>query len=110
MIKEIKSKSRFVILITLSFLVIILSFLISALTPLAKYKFLSDDPIHFKILATIAASYDATVIGFNSIRTITDNYDPNQPISIPKIELTVEPGSIQNSARDLERFGTGSRG
>ena len=101
MIKEIKSKSRFVILITLSFLVIILSFLISALTPLAKYKFLSDDPIHFKILATIAASYDATVIGFNSIRTILDNYDPNQPTNIPKIELIVEPGSIQKMASNL---------
>jgi len=101
MIKEIKSKNRFVILITLSFLAIILSFLISALTPLAKYKFLSDDPIHFKILATIAASYDATVIGFNSIRTILDNYNPNQPISLPKIELIVEPGSIQKMASNL---------
>ena len=60
MIKEIKSRNRFVILITLSFFAIILSFLISALTPLAKYKFLSGDPLYFKILATIAASYDAT--------------------------------------------------
>ena len=52
MIKEIKSKNRFVIIITLSFFAIFLSFLVSALTPLAKYKFLSNDPLHLKIIAT----------------------------------------------------------
>ena len=101
MIKEIKSKNRFITLITVSFLAIIFSFFISALTPLAKYKFLSDDPLHFKILATIAATYDATAIGFNSIATILDGDNTNQLGNLPKIELIVEPGSIQKMASNL---------
>jgi len=101
MIKDIKSKNRFFILIIVSFLAIIFSFFISALTPLAKYKLLSDDPLHFRILATIAATYDATVIGFNSFATILDGDNTNQPGNLPKIELTVEPGSIQKMASNL---------
>ena len=101
MIKEIKSKNRFFILITVSVLAIIFSFFISALTPLAKYKLLSDDPLHFKILATIAATYDAAVIGFNSFAIILDGDNTNQPGNLPKIELTVEPGSIQKMAGNL---------
>lgn len=101
MIKEIISKNRFIFLITVSFFAIIFSFIISALTPLAKYKLLSDDPLHFKILATVAASYDATVIGVNSIATILDGGKTNQTLNLPKIELTVEQGSIQKMASNL---------
>ena len=64
-------------LITVSFL---LSFSPSLfqLLPLAKYKLLSDDPLHFKILATVAASYDATVIGVNSIAYMLDDDKKNK--------------------------------
>ncbi len=101
MIKEIKSKKKFVILISLSFLAIIFTFFVSVITPLAKYKLLSDDPFHFKILAIIASTYDATVIGFNSIGTILDNKSQDRPTSLPKIELIVEPSSIQEMASNL---------
>ena len=101
MVKEATSKKRFIFLITISFLAIIFSFIISALTPLAKYKFLSDDPLYFKILATTAATYDATIIGLNSIATILDGDNINKLANIPKIELIVEPGSIQKMASNL---------
>ena len=101
MINEIITKKRFFFLVTLSLFAIIFSFIISALTPLAKYKLLSDDPLHFKILATVAASYDATVIGVNSIATILDGDNFNQTLNLPKIELIVEPGSIQKMASNL---------
>jgi hypothetical protein len=95
MIKEIRSKNRFFAAIVLSLMAIFSSFLISALMPMAKYKFLSDDALSFKVLATIAATYDATIIAFNSVATAFDGTSDDHRENLPKIELTVEQGSIQ---------------
>ncbi|MEK9570819.1 MAG: CotH kinase family protein, partial [Paracoccaceae bacterium] len=101
MIKEIRSKNRFFSSIVLSFIVIFSTFLISALVPMAKYKFLSDDPLSFKILATIAATYDAAIIAYNSASTVFDSASADRTGNIQRIELMVEQGSIQKMASDL---------
>jgi len=101
MIKEIRSKNRFFAAIVLSLTAIFSSFLISALMPMAKYKFLSDDAFSFKVLATIAATYDATIIAFNSVATAFDGTSDDHRENLPKIELTVEQGSIQKMASNL---------
>ncbi|MDA7766407.1 CotH kinase family protein [Alphaproteobacteria bacterium] len=101
MIKETRSKKSFFAAIVLSLMAIFSSFFISALMPMAKYKFLSDDALSFKVLATIAATYDATIIAFNSLATAFDGTSSDHSENLPRIELTVEQGSIQEMASNL---------
>ena len=101
MIKETRSKKSFFAAIVLSLMAIFSSFFISALMPMAKYKFLSDDALSFKVMATIAATYDATIIAFNSLATAFDGTSSDNSENLPRIELTVEQGSIQEMASNL---------
>ena len=103
MIKEIRSKNRFYVVIALSFLAIVSSLLASALLPLAKYKFLSEDPLYFKAFASLVATYDAAIIAYNSVATVFDGNNQDKHGDLPKIKLTVEPDSIQKMASNLPK-------